>query len=127
MYDWAGKVRTVDIAKGNMFCNVRFISSQADVIFSRLKEEHYLAGLDEDMEQGIRPIGEQFTDRSFLMSQTTKSGKNEQSEIMKNQWRNFIMVFFQIAVGTLQTPDKPGDVVQKNVGNCKDQARNCHL
>lgn len=84
VYDWAGKVRTVDIAKGNMFCNVRFISSQADVIFSRLKEEHYLAGLDEDMEQGIRPIGEQFTDRSFLMSQTTKSGKNEQSEIMKN-------------------------------------------
>ena len=43
------KVRTVDIAKGNMFCNVRFISSQADVIFSGLKEEHYLAGLDEDM------------------------------------------------------------------------------
>lgn len=37
------------------------------------------------------------------------------------------MAFFQIAVGTLQTPDKPGDVVQKNVGNCKDQARNCHL
>lgn len=53
MYGWAGKVRTVDIAKGNMFCNVRFISSQADVIFSRLKEEHYLAGLDEDMEKII--------------------------------------------------------------------------
>ena len=49
VYDWAGKVRTVDIAKGNMFCNVRFISSQADVIFSGLKEEYYLAGLDEDM------------------------------------------------------------------------------
>lgn len=33
VYDWAGKVRTVDIAKGNMFCNVKFISDQADVIF----------------------------------------------------------------------------------------------
>ena len=55
------------------------------------------------MEQGIRPIGEQFTDPSFLMSQTTKSGKNEQPEIMKNQWRNFIVAFFQSAVGTLQT------------------------
>lgn len=32
VYDWAGKVRTVDIAKGNMFCNVRFISGQADEI-----------------------------------------------------------------------------------------------
>ena len=58
-----------------------------------------------NMEQGIRPINEQFTDRSFLMSQTTKSGKNEQPEIMKNQWRNFIMAFFQSTVGTLQTPD----------------------
>lgn len=27
MYDWAGKIRTVDISKGNTFCNVRFISS----------------------------------------------------------------------------------------------------
>ena len=36
--DWAGKVRTVDIAKGNMFCNVRFISSQADVIFLDLRK-----------------------------------------------------------------------------------------
>ena len=27
VYDWAGKVRTVDIAKGNMFCNVRLALS----------------------------------------------------------------------------------------------------
>ena len=49
VYDWAGKIRTVDIAKGNTFCNVRFISSQADAIFSKLKEEYYLAGLEEYM------------------------------------------------------------------------------
>ena len=55
------------------------------------------------MEQGIRPIGELLTDRSFLMPKTTRSGKNEQPEIMKNQWMNFIMSFFQSAVGTLQT------------------------
>jgi cell filamentation protein len=34
IYDWAGKVRTVDIAKGNMFCNVKFIDSQADEMLS---------------------------------------------------------------------------------------------
>ena len=56
-----------------------------------------------NMEQGIRPIGELLTDRSFLMPKTTRSGKNEQPEIMKHQWRNFIMAFFQSAVGTLQT------------------------
>ena len=49
VYDWAGKIRTVDIAKGNTFCNVRFILSQADAIFSKLKEEYYLAGLEEYM------------------------------------------------------------------------------
>ncbi len=25
IYSWAGEIRKVDIAKGNMFCNVRFI------------------------------------------------------------------------------------------------------
>ena len=48
IYDWAGNVRIVDIAKGNMFCNVKFIDSQAEEIFSNLKEEMYLSGLNEE-------------------------------------------------------------------------------
>lgn len=48
VYEWAGKIRTVDIAKGNMFCNVKFIESQAEEIFSKLKKEDFLAGLEED-------------------------------------------------------------------------------
>ena len=47
IYEWAGKIRKVDIAKGNMFCNVKFIESQAEKIFGKLKEENYLQGLDE--------------------------------------------------------------------------------
>ena len=47
VYEWAGKIRKVDIAKGNMFCNVKFIESQAAEIFGKLKEENYLQGLDE--------------------------------------------------------------------------------
>ena len=46
VYDWAGKIREVDIAKGNMFCNAKFIESQAEEIFGKLKEENYLQGLD---------------------------------------------------------------------------------
>ena len=38
-----------------------------------------------NIEQGIRPTGELLTDRSFLMPKTTKSDKNEQPEIMKDQ------------------------------------------
>lgn len=45
IYAWAGKIRTVDIAKSNMFCKVQFISGQAQEIFGSLKEERYLAGL----------------------------------------------------------------------------------
>lgn len=48
VYEWAGKIRTVDIAKGNMFCNVMFISSQADEIFGKLREDRYLEGLSRD-------------------------------------------------------------------------------
>lgn len=48
VYEWAGEIRKVDIAKGNMFCNVRFLSSQAAEIFGKLKEEDYLQGLEEN-------------------------------------------------------------------------------
>ena len=48
IYEWAGEVRKVDIAKGNMFCNVNFIDSQAEEIFGKLKAENYLTGLSED-------------------------------------------------------------------------------
>lgn len=48
IYDWAGKVRTVDISKGHMFCNVKFIEIQADEIFAKLKKDKFLAGLSEE-------------------------------------------------------------------------------
>ena len=47
VYEWAGEIRKVDIAKGNLFCNVKFIESQAEEIFGKLKEENYLQGLNE--------------------------------------------------------------------------------
>ena len=48
IYDWAGKIRTVDIAKGNMFCKVELIQEQADLLFGKLKKESYLEGLEEE-------------------------------------------------------------------------------
>lgn len=45
VYEWAGEIRKVDIAKGNMFCNVRFLSSQATEIFGKLKEEDFIRRL----------------------------------------------------------------------------------
>lgn len=49
VYDWAGKIRTVDISRGNnRFANVRFIESAANDIFNKLARENWLRGLDAD-------------------------------------------------------------------------------
>ena len=46
IYDWAGKVRTVDIAKGNLFCRCFAIQPEAERIFKELESERYLQGLN---------------------------------------------------------------------------------
>lgn len=45
IYDWAGKIRTVNIAKGNLFCLAPMIEAQAKNIFDELKTEKYLKDL----------------------------------------------------------------------------------
>lgn len=45
VYDWAGKVRTVDIAKANLFCRHFAIESEAERIFGELKKDKFLEGL----------------------------------------------------------------------------------
>lgn len=44
IYKWAGKIRQVNIAKGNMFCSYEYISTNADALFIKLKNENYLKG-----------------------------------------------------------------------------------
>lgn len=46
IYDWAGKVRTVDIRKGNQFCNCAYIETGAKKLFAELRNENYLLGAD---------------------------------------------------------------------------------
>ncbi|MBU3626181.1 Fic family protein [Polynucleobacter sp. JS-Safj-400b-B2] len=47
VYDWAGKIRTVDISRDNSrFANVRFIESAANDIFNKLARENWLKELD---------------------------------------------------------------------------------
>ena len=49
VYEWAGKIRTVDISRGNSrFANVHFIESAASDIFNKLARENWLRGLDAD-------------------------------------------------------------------------------
>jgi len=49
LYAWAGEVRTVDIAKTNLFCKVQFIYVQAEAIFGKLAKEQCLSELPRDI------------------------------------------------------------------------------
>ena len=48
IYEWAGQIRTVAIAKGAMFCLPQYIDSSAAVIFGELHDEDCLRGLCRD-------------------------------------------------------------------------------
>ncbi|MEV5706895.1 Fic family protein [Actinoallomurus sp. NPDC052274] len=45
IYEWAGEVRTVTIAKGDVFCLPQFIPSEGERIFGSLAKEEFLVGL----------------------------------------------------------------------------------
>lgn len=48
IYDWSGKVRNVNITKGNIFCDCRFIEQIAEEIFKELESENDLQSSDVD-------------------------------------------------------------------------------
>lgn len=50
IYEWAGKIRTVNISKGNQFCLCEFIQDQMDDIFKKLQRENYLKDCNEKSE-----------------------------------------------------------------------------
>jgi cell filamentation protein len=43
IYEWAGELRTVNIAKGNQFCNYLYLEDYANGVFQKLKGEKYLS------------------------------------------------------------------------------------
>jgi cell filamentation protein len=49
IYEWAGQIRTVAIAKGVVFCLPQYVESSAAVIFRELHDEDCLRGLRYDM------------------------------------------------------------------------------
>ena len=54
LFYWAGKIRTVAIAKGNLFCLPQYIETYAKDIFSRLKKDNYFQGTsNEEFIDGI--------------------------------------------------------------------------
>ena len=46
IYDWAGKIRKVDISKGNIFCQHELIKINAEALMDELRNEEYLINSD---------------------------------------------------------------------------------
>jgi cell filamentation protein len=46
IYEWAGQIRTIAIAKGNLFCLPQYIESSSAGIFRALRSENFLRGLE---------------------------------------------------------------------------------
>lgn len=100
LYDWAGEVRKVDIAKGNMFCNMRFIDSQAEEIFGKLKKEKYLARLSED--EFIKKLAFYFSEINALHPFREGNGRSQREFIRSLALKNgYIICFAKIPVGEM--------------------------
>lgn len=79
VYVWAGEIRKVDIAKGNMFCNARFIESQAAEIFGKLKNENYLQGLK--LEDAAKRMAYYFSEINALHPFREGNGRSQREFI----------------------------------------------
>ena len=64
VYEWAGKVRTVEIGKGNLFCTTKYLADYAKAVFSRFYKECY-ANKD-SKEAFIKVLAENYGDLNAL-------------------------------------------------------------
>ena len=78
IYDWAGQLRTVAIAKGSWFCLPQYIESSAAEIFRALHEEGLLRGRPRDAfaERRPQPITSPCTQVPAWMSVTTSTSSS---------------------------------------------------
>lgn len=64
IYEWAGKIRTIDIGKNNLFCRAQFIESYAESVFEDLFISCYDARADRD--RYIETLAKYYADLNAL-------------------------------------------------------------
>lgn len=92
IYDWAGEIRTVNIAKGTMFCNVRFITNQAEEIFSKLSDEKYLIGMNQEI--FIKRVAYFFSEINALHPFREGNGRTQREFIRSLALKNGYLIHF---------------------------------
>lgn len=79
LYEWAGEIRTVNIAKNNLFCLTQYIDSYANDIFSRIQRNNYLADLNTS--QKLSELIEIFGDINALHCFREGNGRSQREFI----------------------------------------------
>ena len=64
IFDWAGKIRTIDIGKNNLFCRVQFIESYAESVFADFYSTCFEA--KNDREKFIAVFARHYADMNAL-------------------------------------------------------------
>ena len=64
LYDWAGKIRTVDIGKNNLFCRAQFINDYAETVFADFASSCY--EVKSDKVSFVRVLASHYADMNAL-------------------------------------------------------------
>lgn len=75
VYEWAGKVRTIDIGKGNMFCYVQNISGFSEIIFKKYFASCYDA--KNDRELFVKTLADNYADLNALHPFREGNGRSQ--------------------------------------------------
>ena len=79
VFDWAGKVRTVDIGKGNLFCRTMFIDEYATTIFSGFYESCFENRIDKSV--FVRTLAARYADLNALHPFREGNGRSQREFI----------------------------------------------
>lgn len=75
LYSWAGKIRTIDIGKGNMFCYVQNINGYAESIFSKYFSSCY--NVKENRELFVEVLAYNYADLNALHPFREGNGRSQ--------------------------------------------------
>ena len=75
VYDWAGKVRTIDIGKNNLFCRAQFIHEYAAEVFGDFYSSCYDAR--EDREAFVEKVVSHYADLNALHPFREGNGRSQ--------------------------------------------------
>ena len=75
LYSWAGKIRTIDIGKGNIFCYVQNINAYAETIFPRYFSDCY--EVRGNREEFIKVLTDNYADLNALHPFREGNGRSQ--------------------------------------------------